>query len=355
MGLYKQGTVWYYELYVDGRRIRKSTGVTNRRVAEDIYAKMKLEIREGRYFQKDQGNKKTFKDMAEKYMAEHSIRKASGSRRRDETSLRKMLPVFGDMLLSQITPAVINKYKQQRLNEGISGASINRELSLAKHAFNIAIREWEWVKDNPFARVSMEKLPQPRIRYLTHEEFDRLYQACNETLKPIVLFSLQTGARQDNVLSLTWQQVDLHRGVITFEHTKNGERLVLPMNNTIKALFMELNKVRKIRCPYVFPNAAGTKIDASNLRKWFSEACKKAEIKDYHWHDIRHTAASWMVQNGVDLYIVQRILGHKTATMTQRYAHLAPDNLRAGLNALEVTGTAIKTAIGQGDEHRGSC
>ena len=248
------------------------------------------------------------------------------------------------MYLSLITPAQIAGYKLQRRNKGISAKTINNELGFCKHAFNLAIREWEWFKDNPFTKVSMEKLPQPRVRYLIGEEFERLYQACNDRLKPIILIAVNTGMRQDNILSLTWQIVDLNRGVITLEHTKNGERLGLPMNETVKRLLSELNKVRHINCDYVF-HKAGNRLSATTVQHSFQRTCKKAGIQDFRFHDLRHTFASWLVQKGVSLYEVQKLLGHKTLAMTMRYVHLAPDNLRTAINSLNDTETGIKTGI----------
>ena len=344
--LYKRGQsqVWHYTIYVNGKRIRKSTGADNKKLAQDIYAKARMEIREGKYFPKDQGNKKTFRDVAEKYMAEYAIKKAPKSVKRDTIFLKHLLPVFGNMYLSQVMPARIASYKVQRRNEGIAPKTINHELSFCKHAFNLAIREWEWIKDNPFTKVSMEKLPQPRIKWLTEEEFERLYQACDDRLKPIVLLAVKTGMRQDNVLSLKWQEVDLNRGVITLEHTKNGERLGLPMNDTVKTLLMELNKVRHISSDYVFADKAGNRLSATTVQHAFHRTCKKADIQNFRFHDLRHTFASWLVQKGVSLYEVQRLLGHKTIAMTMRYAHLAPDNLKTAVNSINDIGTATKAA-----------
>ncbi|MGC8580008.1 MAG: tyrosine-type recombinase/integrase [bacterium] len=345
MGLIKRGQKWMIQLRYNGRLVRIATGTSNKKLAQEIEAKTKTELVEGRYFDKGQGNKKTFKDMADKYMTEYAIKKAVRSKLRDGVSLKHLLPEFGDTYLSQITPNQIARYKVKREQEGASPKSINHELGFCKHAFNLAIKEWEWVKDNPFTKVSMEKLPQPRVRYLTPEEFEKLYQACNERLKPIVLLAVNTGMRQDNILSLTWTQIDLSRGVIILEHTKNGERLGLPMNDTVKNLLIELNKVRHINSPYVFHNSTGNRISATTVQHAFHRVCKKAGIQDFRFHDLRHTFASWLVQGGVDLYRVQRLLGHKTGEMTRRYAHLAPDNLRDGVTILDKKPEAITKAI----------
>lgn len=335
-------------LTVNGELVRRSTGTENKRLAEELYGKLRKEVREGRYC--DQGNKKTFKDMADRYMAEYAIKKALKTMQRDKVSLTHLLPIFGGKLLSQITPAQITSYKNQRRNEGASPKSINHELGFCKCAFNVAGREWQWIKTNPFTSVSMERLPQPRVRYLTADEFERLYQECNDRLKPIVRIAVNTGMRQGNILSLTWQQVDLSRGEINLEHTKNGERLTLPMNGTVKTLLSELKKasVRNINHEHdhVFHTSTGGKIDPSELNKWFRKTCRMADIGNFRFHDLRHTFASWLIQKGVSLYEVQRLLGHKTGEMTRRYAHLAPDNLRTAVNSLSDIVSNIKTDIG---------
>jgi len=334
MGLIKRGQKWYVQLRWNGRLVRQSTGTSNKKLAQEIEAKVRMELAEGTYFIRGQGNKKTFKDMAEKYMIECAAKKAHKTISRDKASLKHLLPVFCDMYLSQITPAQISAYKTQRINEGASPKTINHELGFCKHCFNLAVKEWQWVRDNPFTKVSMERLPQPRVRYLTPEEFDKLYQACNDKLKPIVLFAVNTGMRQDNILSLRWQDVDLNRGVIVLPHTKNGERLGLPMNSTVKDLLSELKRIRFITSDFVFHTSTGNRFDASTIGKWFRQALKKAGIQDFRFHDLRHTFASWLVQAGVNLYEVSKLLGHKRVTMTQRYAHLASNNLRMAVNTL---------------------
>ncbi len=170
MGLIKRGQKWIIQIRWNGRLIRESTGTTNKKLAGQIEAKRRMELAEGKYFNKGQGNKKTFKDMADRYMQEYSITKAPKSMVRDGSSLKHLLPVFGSMYLNNITPNQISTYKIQRRNEDASPKTINHELGFCKHAFNLAIREWEWISLNPFYRVAMEKLPQPRVRYLTREE-----------------------------------------------------------------------------------------------------------------------------------------------------------------------------------------
>ncbi|MEW6375607.1 MAG: site-specific integrase [Thermodesulfobacteriota bacterium] len=182
-------------------------------------------------------------------------------------------------------------------------------------------------------RVSMEKEPPGRVRYLTDEEFQKLHSSCPDWLKPIVMVARHTGLRRENILSLTWKQVDIWKRLIVIEHTKNGERLGVPLNDTLKDLFVELSKVRHIRSPYVFCRSDGNRY--VEIKRAFKNALEKSRIENFRFHDLRHTFASALVQKGVDLYQVQRLLGHKDGRMTQRYAHLAPENLRDAVLKLD--------------------
>lgn len=331
--MYLRGKVWWTQFKRNGKLIRLSTGTKDKGEAKKKEAEFIIDF--DKHGLKNEGKKKTFRDMTDRYMQEYAPQKAPKSMVRDSSSLKHLLPVFGNMPLIQITPDHIARFKTKRRNEGAAPKTINHELGFCKHAFNLAIREWDWVSVNPFYHVAMEKLPLPRVRYLTRDEFDRLYHETNYRLKPIIVIAVHTGMRLGNILGLTWQEVDLTRGVITLEHTKNGERLGLPMNGTVKNLLVQLNKIRHIKSPYVFPTSTGTKFDNSKIGKWFRDACKKTGIQDFRFHDLRHTFASWLVQADVNLYNVQKLLGHKDFKMTQRYAHLAPDNLKNSVAVLD--------------------
>jgi integrase len=346
MSLKKRGDNWWIDITYKGRRIRQSTGTVNQKLAGQIEAKRRTELVEGKYFDKGQGDKRTFKDMADKYMTEYAIEKAPKSMSRDETSLNHLIPAFGNKYLSQITPAMIARYKVVRRAQGASASSINKELAFSKHAYNITLKDWEWVTDNPFIKIPMEKVNNGRLRYLTYEEYENLINACDSWLKPIVITAVNTGMRKGNVMGLTWQQIDLARGMILLEHTKNGERQGIPMNENVKEVFQELSQVRYIHGSFVFTYPDGSQVKETAIQRHFKRACKKAGIEDFRFHDLRHTFASWLVQSGVDLYSVQRLLGHKEFKMTQRYAHLAPENLK---NAISVLNDTFRTQSGSRD------
>jgi len=317
-----------------GKQYRKRTETSDHKLAQRILDKVRGEIAEGKWFERLPGEEKTFKELMEKYMKEHSPKKSRKQHIRDRSSLGHLLPYFAGYYLTEISPRLINAYKVKRYGEKASPGTINRELGLMRHAFNMAIREWEWINDNPVKRVSMEKEPPGRVRYLTDEEFDRLYGACSDWLKPIVLVARHTGMRRENILSLTWNQVDLLRWIILLEHTKNRERLGIPLNDTLAILFKRLSKVRHIRSSYVFCKPDGKRY--VEIKGAFQRALKATGIEDFRFHDLRHTFASSLVQRGVDLYQVQRLLGHRDGRMTQRYAHLSPENLRDAVLKLDV-------------------
>jgi integrase len=351
MGIYRRARVWHMTFFYQGKRYRKSTETTDKKLAQRIYDKLKNEIAEGKWFEKLPGEYKSFNDMMDKYEVEHVSQKASA--RQYKGYIKNLRPFFGETLICQVTPSMINEYKIKRRNDGVGPASINRELAMVKNAFNKAVKEWGWVRDNPVTRIPMEKEPPGRVRYLTDEEFEKLLEGCPEWLRPIVLTARHTGLRKENILSLKWHQVDLNRRVITVERTKNGERLGIPINDTLWALFKRLSKVRYIRTEHVFYHPDAKKKTAKgrfNGRRYyevktaFQKALEEAGIGNFRFHDLRHCFASALVQRGADLYEVQRLLGHKSHAMTQRYAHLAPENLRNAVLKLDKTDAEKDTA-----------
>lgn len=149
------------------------------------------------------------------------------------------------------------------------------------------------------------------------------------------LFALNTGMRRGEILSLTWKGVDLFRKTVTVFLSKNGERRTIPINETVFNLLKEKSKVRQLSTHLVFYSRAYSGINVHNLRRAFISVLSKTGIENFHFHDLRHTFATRLVQKGVDIYKVQRLLGHKTPTMTQRYAHHYPESLRDGVDVLD--------------------
>jgi site-specific recombinase XerD len=239
---------------------------------------------------------------------------------------------------------MINDYKVKRLQQGLRPASVNRELATMKKAFNLALKEWQWIPSNPVSRIALERENNKRDRWLTPDEETRLLKASPAWLRDFILFALNTGMRLGEILSLSWRGVDLDRKTVTVFESKNDEKRTIPINDSTVKMLKRMGKVRSIKTDLVFYSSCHTKLDARNVRRDFQEALKKARIEDFRFHDLRHTFATRLVQNGVDIYKVQTLLGHKTPSMTQRYAHHYPESLRDGVDMLDRIRKSTKIA-----------
>ena len=327
---------WWTSIRHNGKRIQKSLETSDRKLAKAIEAKVKTEIVEGTYFEKLIGRNKTFKDMMDKFMEEHAP-KVSYSMQKSYSSYQKHLMSFFKSGLIAITPREISKYKVLRKGEGAMPATTNRELAMLSKAFNLAVNEWEWLKDNPVSRVPKEKENNKRDRWLTQDDECRLIKHCPAWLGDIVVFALNTGLRQDELLSLQWSRVSFERKDVLIDKTKSGKPRAVPLNQIAINILNQRSKakIRTIK-DLVFPTFNGTKILPSNLRRAFYEALKKAGIEDFKFHDLRHTFATKLAQKGIDIYKISKLLGHKDIRMTQRYSHHSPESLRVGVEILEV-------------------
>ena len=296
-------------------------------------AKVRVQLIEGQYFDRLEEKTRTFDELMDRFEREHLVKLAS--RQTGQVFVKRFRASFGGRTLAEITPKVIADYKSSRYAVGVKPASINRELTCLRKAFSLAKREWEWCRENPMSRVSLEKGATKRDRWLTDDEEMRLLAACPLWLRELVLFALHSGMRLGEILALTWSGVDLFRRTVTVFRSKNGERRTVPLNQTVMSLLTGKARVRHLKTTLVFPSRAGTRLDPNHLRRALRPVMAKAGIVDGHFHDLRHTFATRLVQSGVDLYKVQRLLGHKSPMMTQRYAHHYPESLRDGVEILD--------------------
>lgn len=372
MGIYKRADSkdWWMCLTYRGKQIRRSTETPDKKGAQKIFAKAQTLIVEEKWFDKQPGEERTLKEMLDKYIAEHStLNKAEHTVRQEKGFSKEMLGFFGDIPLTEVTSSRISAYKAYLRDKGLSPATINLHRGFLSHAFKKAVREWEWVKENPVEKVSREKVRNARVRWLTLEEEGKLLESCviyatgkenvqipHYWFQEIVLFDLNTGMRMGEVLSLEWPHVDLFRKTVTVMRSKNGEKRTIPLNQAAYELLKAKSKVRDIRSKYVFISEAGTKIDDRNLRRAFYNALDKAGIEDFRFHDLRHTFATRLAQAGIDLYKIAKLLGHKTIAMTQRYSHHYPESLRDGVAVLDnnVVQNGIITFLSRSNE-KGLC
>jgi integrase len=245
---------------------------------------------------------------------------------------------FGaDTPLEKVTAARISAYRAERLAKAsrqtgrpLAPASINRPLAVLRHLLRVAHEEWGLAPAPP--RVRLEKEAQGRLRWLTREEAARLLAACaksrNADLLDLVTVSLYTGVRRSELLGLAWERVDRARGVMRLEITKSGKRREVPYPGKVEEVLARRAKAGA--SGLVFP-----RVRWDSYRTAFENAVAAAQLDDFRWHDLRHTYASWLVQAGRPIAEVRDLLGHATLAMTMKYAHLAPEHLRAAVSVLD--------------------
>jgi integrase len=341
MGLYKRGGVWWMRFSHRDKQVRRSTETTNKRVAEKIQAKVLTQIAEGKWLNRSMHEDKTFDEMIEKYLSEYSISKTQSGQTRDRGIAKNLCSFFSGNRLSEIAPPLIVDYKAKRRKEGAKPATIERELCLMKRSFNLAVREWEWVKDNPLTKVSRERFNNQVDRWLSRGEEARLLKHSPEWLERIMAFAINTGMRQGEILDLRWPFVDLSRRTATIMLSKNGERRTIPLNDNAMDVMKTQAKVRHLSSDYVFTSRTGTRLEKRNLVRAFHQAVSRGKVEDFRFHDLRHTFATRLAQAGVDIYTIAKLLGHKDIRMTQRYAHHSTESLRGGVEVLDKFSTIL--------------
>jgi len=353
MGLYKRGSVWWMNFSHNGEQFRRSTETEQKKLAIRIFDKLKGEIAEGKWFPHLEGEDRTFNDLMNRYMKEYSvIYKAPSSHLRDKGLEKHLRSFFGDSLLTQITPNMISEYKLKRRADGVSPRTINYELSLMGHTFNLAMKEWEWVKDNPVMRVRKERVNNKVERWLTLDEEQKLLVSSSLWLREIIIFAIHTGLRQGEIMDLKWSQINFTRKTMIITEQKNRAVDTLPLNATVLDLLA--NKVPGVLDPdkRVFVNHLGNRIGSSVIIRAFHLAEKKAGIKKLRFHDLRHTFATRLIQNGVDLFTVQKLGRWKNTSMVMRYAHHYSESLRAGIEVMDSLKAPIITNVSQSQKNR---
>lgn len=340
MGLFKRkdSRKYWMRLRVNGKKTFETTGTSNRKLAERIYAKRVTEIEEGKWFNVVARRKK-LKDLVEKFEAEHTDNKDYYQRARDKTIFKKLYSFFGEGCSLEKIETTIGGYERFRRNQGAKPATIVKELSLLRRMFNVARKQWKWKMNNPVSEIELPRVRNERVRYLFQDEHKRLFEALatveEQWLKPVVIIALDTGLRLANLCELSWSEVNMFNRmiIINAEKMKNDDYLGIPLTERAYNTFKELQKVKSIS-GNVFHDG-GEKIYPVKVRRAFYKVLTKARITDFRFHDLRHTYGSYLRQNGVDIHTISKLMGHRDLRMSQRYAHLSAENLREAISMLD--------------------
>lgn len=287
-------------------------------------------IRDGRFFKTIEAKKHTFNEMVDRYIRQ--VLPLKPKMQAQQTSqLEWWKSKLGHYLLSDVTPALIGECRDQLLHEEThrgklrSPATTNRYIAALSHCYTMALNEWGWVELNPVSRVKKPTEPRGRVRYLDDDERKRLLDACEKSylpaLNPIVILALSTGMRQGEILRLKWSDVDFDRRQLVIHETKNNERRVVPVVSQAYRVLCEYGKVWDISSEQIFPEGAKSGVQA--IRKAWESVLREAKIEDFRFHDLRHSAASYLAMNGATLAEIAEVLGHKTLAMVKRYSHIS--------------------------------
>lgn len=334
MSVYKKNDKWYYNFMIDGVRYHKAIkGCSSHKDALKAESVVKSELMRGHYELVEISNNTTLKQATEIYLEYSKANKRS--HKLDDNYCKVFLEYFGkNSRLKDITPQKIERFKTF-LKTDRQNSTVNRYIEALSKMFNIAISN-NLFKENPLKQVKKLKQNNYKIRFLTKEEEKELFKVLGQNKDyhyfiPIVICALQTGMRKGEILNLKWSNIDFENKFIELLKTKSGKARKIPISDK---LMKELLKLKKnIICEYVFANPY-TKTKYISIHKGFGEVLKKAKIEKFRFHDLRHTAATRMTEMGIDLAVVQEILGHSDVKTTMRYAHPVPERKLKAIEAL---------------------
>jgi integrase len=275
--------------------------------------------------------------MVRDFMTVHGVRKKSY--RRDQASEKALLeargedgrPLFAGREVRTITALDIEKHRALR-RQTVKPATVNRELSFLKTVFNKSV-EWEKTDRNPAAKVRKER-EEGRIRTLDPQEARGLIDGATAHVRPLLVLAIMTGLRRGELFSLKWSDVDLEDRVLTVraENAKSGKARTVPLNETALRVLEQLPRF----ADFVLPNLkTGRRL--VDVKRAFGTACRRAGIKDLHFHDLRHTAATWLIEAGADLVTVAQVLGHSSIDITKKYRHPSEQMAREAVERLAQT------------------
>jgi len=322
----------HYRVQVRLKGFPVTTATFERKTDAKLWAQQtEAAMREGRHFKTSEAKKHTLGDLIDRYIDSVVPTKPKNAPT-CTAQLRWWQSQMGHYLLADLTPSLIAE-QRDKLLKGItkqgkirSPSTVVRYLAALSHALTVAMKEWGWIEDSPMRKISKPQEPRGRVRFLSDEERTLLLAACQQSTNPylylVVVLALSTGMRQGEIMNLRWEDVDIFRGRILLQKTKNGECRTVPIRGLALHLLSQEHQKRIQDLGLLFPCKENPQ-KPIDLRFPWKKVIKLAGIKDFRFHDCRHSCASYLLMNGASLIEIAEILGHKTMSMVKRYAHLS--------------------------------
>ncbi len=348
--IYRRKNVYWVKYYRNGKSYYESSHSYKKEVAKRLLQRREGEIAKGE-LPGIRFDKVRFDELAEDFLTEYRINRKK-TLVKAVCSVKLLKKVFGGMRITEITTAKIKEYVDSRMTEGVSNATINRELAALKRMFHLAI-QCTPPKVGQVPYVPMLKESNTRKGFFEHDEFLALRDALPSYLKPLVTFAYHTGWRSGEIRKLTWNKVDLKQGVIRLDpgETKNEEARMIYLNDELMKEIKVLHSNRRLGSPYVFHLDGRT---IGEFRKSWKTACidagicevlkdeegkpvvvkdkkgnkKEVKIPTKIFHDFRRTAIRNMIRSGIPERVAMKVSGHKTRSVFDRYNIVSDQDLK---------------------------
>ena len=332
MAVYKKGKNWYIDYYYKNRRIRKKIG-PSKQVADLALKDVELKIARGEFLGIYEEKKITFGEFAEEFLSYVEQNNASNTLRKYSCMVGHFVVFFGTKLLSTITPADVERYKNERAKQ-VKQDTVKQELAVLRILFRKAMK-WGQARTDPTENIEKPKTARKLPRFLTEKEARKLLNAAPAELVLFVALGVYAGLRHGEMLNLRWNDVSLENGTITIQShedwkTKDRDVRVIPIHPDLIE-YLRLHP-RHFSSPYVFCRPDGTRF--KTLFRPFGRLVESVGLEGITPHTLRHTFASWLTMKGVDLRTVQELLGHSDIKTTMIYAHLAPGHTAVAVQKL---------------------
>ncbi|PYT20636.1 MAG: hypothetical protein DMG57_41460 [Acidobacteria bacterium] len=336
MALYRRGRIWYADYYANGERFQESTGTANRREAEKHLALRIAEVQRGVFVKPVHI---TLPELGDRYIEYAKLHKRSW--KRDVQMLGNLQAFFGPSKLRDITPLRVEEYQQARVKD-VCPATSNREVALLKHMFNMAERWGQHQGTNPVRLVKFLTENNLRFETVSEEQEERLLLASPPYLREMIQFAINTGLRTSDIFNLQWVEVDIEQRRLKKIVKKSDKPLSLPLNDAAFGIIETRRAVQQ--GPYVFYSPM-TGDRFKDVKGALLAAVKRAGLPKITWHMFRHTFASRLTRDGVDIVTVKELLGHSDISTTMRYAHSNDEAKRRAVEKMDRAGDKVVTNV----------